>query len=123
MAAPLTDMPRKPSPIDDFLANVPAGQRKLLETVRRAIRRIVPDAEECISYRMPAFRWRGQIIAGFAPRKSGGSYYPFSGRTLAAVGVEGYRGTRSALHFDQPLPAALLRRLLRARMAEVRKRV
>ncbi len=106
--------------IDDYLARVPASQRALLVKLRVTIHALVPDVEECISYRMPAFRYRKRIVAGFAARSKVCSYYPFSGRTLAtlAADIEGYGHTKSALHFVEPLPTALVRKLLRTRMAE-----
>ena len=81
-----------------------------------------PDAEECISYGLPAFRLDGRIVAGFQATAAGCSYYPFSGTTLGTLKreLEGYPGTKSAVHFgpDRPLPVALLRKLIQARIAE-----
>ena len=68
--------------IDEYLAGVPRPQRAVLEEVRQTIRSIVPDSEECISYAIPAFRLDGRIVAGFAARAKGCSYFPFSGSTL-----------------------------------------
>jgi uncharacterized protein YdhG (YjbR/CyaY superfamily) len=113
---------RSPTTIDEYLAGLTADKRKALEYLRKAIRSIVPKAEECISYRMPAFRLDGRIVAGFAERSSGCSYYPFSGRTLQTLAreLDGYSRTKSALHFDvrEPLPKTLLRKLLKARIVE-----
>ena len=111
--------------IDAYLAAVRSDRRRLLQDLRRAIRRAVPAAEECISYGMPAFRVEGGVVAGFAATKDGYSYYPFSGRTLAGLAnlVAEYQGTKSSLHFsvERPLPVTLLRKLLRARSAEIRR--
>jgi uncharacterized protein YdhG (YjbR/CyaY superfamily) len=111
---------KKPADIDEYLAGVDEPRRALLQRLRRTIRSIIPRAEECISYGIPAFRLDGKIVAGFAATKSGGSYYPFSGKTLRTLArdVEKYAGTKSALHFTTPLPATLVRKLLRARLAE-----
>ena len=72
---------------------------------------------------MPAFRVDGRVVAGFQATAAGCSYYPFSGSTLDALGdaLDGFSRTRSALHFDadRPLSAALVRRLIRARRAEL----
>lgn len=112
----------KPKGIDAYLATVRPEQRAALERLRRTILAIVPDAEECISYAMPAFRYEGRVIAGFQATEKGCSYYPFSGDTLSTLAdeLEGYSQTRSALHFDpeRPLPAALVRKLIKARIAE-----
>jgi uncharacterized protein YdhG (YjbR/CyaY superfamily) len=111
--------------IDAYLAAVRPDRRRLLQDLRRAIRRAVPAAEECISYGMPAFRVEGGIVAGFAATKDGCSYYPFSGQTLSELASEvaAYEGTKSSLHFsvERPLPATLLRKLVRARLAEIRR--
>lgn len=112
------------TPIDDYLRSVPEPARGTLRRVREAILAVVPDAEETISYRVPAFRVDGAIVAGFAAAKRHCSFYPFSGGILPALAYEldGYERTRSALHFplDRPLPKALVRRLVRARLDEAR---
>ena len=112
------------SEIDDYLATVTGARRAALEALRKTIRSIVPRAEECISYRIPAFRLDGKVIAGFQATAKGCSYYPFSGttfRTLAAD-LRAYGKTKSALHFraDEPLPTSLVRKLLKSRIAESR---
>jgi uncharacterized protein YdhG (YjbR/CyaY superfamily) len=121
----LTRVPRKPRTIDEYLATVAPDRRTALERLRQAIRRAVPAAQECMRYGMPAFRLRGAVIGGFAATRGGCSYYPFSGTTLDALAdaVGGYVRTKSALHFDpaRPLPPALVRRLLRARIAEIER--
>lgn len=118
----LTRPARRPETIDQYLTTVTGEQRAALEALRRTIRKIAPRAEECISYGMPAFRLDGQVVAGFSARANGCSYYPFSGSTLGALArdLEGYEGTKSAVHFSpgRPLPAALVRKLIRARIAE-----
>jgi uncharacterized protein YdhG (YjbR/CyaY superfamily) len=112
-----------PTPIDDYLRTVPEDRRRSLLDLRAKIRSVVPDAEECISYRIPAFRLHGAIVAGFHATRDGCSYFPFSGFTLRTVArfVRAYDQTKSALHFtpDKPLPMSLVRRLVRARMAEI----
>lgn len=113
----------KPTTIDEYLAQVDADTRRVLEKLRQTIRRLVPDAEECISYSMPAFRFEGKVIGGFAATANGGSYYPFSGSTLGtlAAALRGYSQTKSAVHFtlEAPLPATLVDTLLKARIAEL----
>jgi len=108
--------------IDDYLAGVEREKRAVLQKLRQTILSILPDAEECISYAMPAFRFDGRVVAGFAATKSGCSYFPFSGRTLGTLASElaKYDQTKSALHFDpaKGLPATLVRKLLRTRLAE-----
>jgi uncharacterized protein YdhG (YjbR/CyaY superfamily) len=117
----------KPRTIDAYLVGIQRGRRRPLEDLRRTIGRVVPAVQECISYGMPAFRVEGGIVAGFAATKAGYSYYPFSGQTLSELSdeVEGYKGTKSVLHFSakQPLPVSLVRKLLKARLAEIRHKL
>lgn len=112
----------KPTTIDAYLATVAPEPRAALEKLRRTIRTILPRAEECISYGIPGFRLDGEVVAGFCARRDGCSYFPFSGTTLATLAseLEGYAQTKSSLHFasDAPLPASLVRKLIRARIAE-----
>jgi uncharacterized protein YdhG (YjbR/CyaY superfamily) len=117
-------MARKPTTIDEYLARVAGERRAALDQLRKTIRSIVPKADECISYGIPAFRLDGAIVAGFCATAKGCSYFPFSGSTLGtlAADLQGYDGTRSSLHFHprKPLPATVVRKLLKARIAETR---
>ena len=76
---------RKPSTIDQYLKTVPEDRQRALENLRGKIRSIVPAAEECISYGIPAFRLSGVVIAGFCATSKGCSYFPFSGSTLKTL--------------------------------------
>ena len=113
---------RREPAIDAYLVKLNPPVRMLLEELRTTIRALVRQAEECISYRLPAFRLEGRVIAGFSATSKGCSYYPFSGTTLKTLAddLAGYSQTKSALHFgpDNPLPKSLVRKLLRARIAE-----
>jgi uncharacterized protein YdhG (YjbR/CyaY superfamily) len=112
------------SEIDEYLATVSGDKRAALDRLRKTIRSIVPRAEECISYGMPAFRLDGRVVAGFQATAKGCSYYPFSGTTLQTLSgdLQAYGKTKSALHFlpDKPLPTVLVRKLIKARIAETR---
>ena len=108
--------------IDEYLRGVEEPGRSTLQTLRRTILEIVPDAEEVISYRVPAFRVGGETVAGFAAFKNHLSYLPFSGSVLSQLGEEldGYAMTKSSLHFpvDRPLPRALVKKLIKVRLAQ-----
>jgi uncharacterized protein YdhG (YjbR/CyaY superfamily) len=108
--------------VDEYLRGIEEPKRSTLEGLRRTILEIVPDAEQVISYKVPAFRVEGRIVAGFAAFKSHLSYLPFSGSVLPALAseLEGYTMTKSALHFpvDRPLPETLVRKLIAARRSE-----
>lgn len=110
------------STIDEYLRTVSEDRRRALQRLRKAILMVVPKAEECVSYRMPAFRLHGIVVAGFIATKKGCSYFPFSGRTLQTLSddVRGYEQTKGSLHFDpaKPLPVALVRKLIKIRLAE-----
>ena len=70
-------MREKPETIDEYLASLNPDRRAALEKLRRAIHSVLPDVEECISDSMPAFRYRGHVIAGFLATAKGCSYFPF----------------------------------------------
>ena len=114
---------KRSSEIDDYLAKAPPDRRKALRALRTQIHSIEPDIVECISYKMPAFRFDGRVVAGFMATSKGCSYFPFSGTTLRTLrkDVAKYSQTKSALHFtpEAPLPLALVRKLLKARIAEL----
>jgi uncharacterized protein YdhG (YjbR/CyaY superfamily) len=116
---------RTPSTIDEYLKSVPEDRRRGLKDLRAKIRSIIPAAEECISYRIPAFRLNGVVVAGFCATSRGCSYFPFSGSTLTTLSHEltRYDQTKSSLHFstDKPLPIALVRKLIKARIAETNR--
>ncbi|HZU13954.1 MAG TPA: DUF1801 domain-containing protein [Chloroflexota bacterium] len=109
--------------IDAYLESLDEPKRDTLQQLRTAILEIVPDAEQGISYGLPAFRVQGQVVAGFAAFKNHLSYLPHSGSVLPALGddVAGYGGTKSALHFpiDQPLPRPLVEKLITIRLRQI----
>jgi uncharacterized protein YdhG (YjbR/CyaY superfamily) len=108
--------------IDSYLRDLEEPKRSTLQKLRRTILEIVPEAEEVISYRVPAFRLQGKVIAGFAAFKNHLSYLPFSGSILVQIAdqLEGYTRTKSSLHFlvDRPLPKALVEKLIALRLAD-----
>jgi uncharacterized protein YdhG (YjbR/CyaY superfamily) len=108
--------------IDEYLATLDEPARATLSQLRDTIVAVVPDAEQCISYGMPAFKLRGKTIAGFAAFRSHLSYLPHSGSVLPQLAkeTEGYAQTKGSLHFpaDKPLPTKIVKKLLEARMAD-----
>jgi uncharacterized protein YdhG (YjbR/CyaY superfamily) len=110
------------SEVDRYLAALEEPKRSTLQALRRTILEAVPDADEVISYRVPAFRLSGVTFAGFAAFKGHLSYLPFSGSVLAQLTdqLTGYTTTKSSLHFpiDRPLPKALVQKLIAVRLAQ-----
>jgi uncharacterized protein YdhG (YjbR/CyaY superfamily) len=108
--------------VDEYLRGVEEPKRSTLQTLRRTILEILPEAEQVISYGVPAFRVRGMTVAGFAAFKDHLSYLPFSGSVLGQLAreLDGYTTTKSSLHFsvDRPLPKALVKKLIAVRVGE-----
>jgi uncharacterized protein YdhG (YjbR/CyaY superfamily) len=111
------------SPIDAYLAKLPADQRDALQRLRAQVSRLVPDAEESISYGMPTFRLGDRAVIWYAGWKSHCSIYPLTDTFLDAHEDElvGFGRTKGSLHFtpDAPLPEGLVERLVRARLADL----
>lgn len=74
--------------VDEYLAVLDEPKRATLEQLRRTILEIVPDAEQCISYGMPAFKLDGKAVAGFAAFKHHLSYFPHSSAVLTELADE-----------------------------------
>jgi uncharacterized protein YdhG (YjbR/CyaY superfamily) len=108
--------------VDKYLASLEQPNRGTLEALRRTILDIVPEAEQCISYGVPAFRVQGKVIAGFAAFKNHLSCLPHSASVLPELGdsLSKYKTSAGALQFpvDRPLPKALLRKLIAIRMKQ-----
>ena len=109
--------------VDDYLSGVSEPSRTTLEQLRRTILEIIPNAEQCISYGMPAFKVRGNVVAGFAAFKNHLSYLPHSGSVLTELpdDVASYVTTKGSLHFavDSPLPKALVEKLIAVRRSQL----
>lgn len=114
-------MTRKSKTIESYLAAVSPEKRVALEGLRKIIRAAAPKAEECISYGIPAFRLNGKFLVGLGTATNHCSFYP--GAVLATFGedLKGYDISKGTIRFqpDKPLPSALVRRLVKARIAKV----
>jgi uncharacterized protein YdhG (YjbR/CyaY superfamily) len=114
-------MADKPKTIDEYLAALPEDKRAALEKLRRTIRAAAPKAEECISYGLAAFRQDGPLVA-FGAGANHCAFYLMSSSTVEAHKdeLEGYDTSKGTIRFpaDKPLPAALVRKLVKARIAE-----
>jgi uncharacterized protein YdhG (YjbR/CyaY superfamily) len=114
-------MPGKPKTIDEYLAPLSDDKRAALEKLRKIIRAAAPKAEECISYQVAAFRQNGMLV-GFGATAKHCAFYLMSSTTVDAHKDElkDYDTSKGTIRFqaDQPLPAALVRKLVKARIAE-----
>ncbi len=105
-----------------YLAALEEPKQSTLRTLRQTILEILPEAEQCISYAIPGFRVRGQMIAGFAAFKNHLSYFPHSGSVIPELhdDVGAYVTNKGTLQFpiDTPLPKALVEKLVTGRMRQ-----
>jgi uncharacterized protein YdhG (YjbR/CyaY superfamily) len=116
-------MTARPTTIDEYLERLPAAQRKALQKLRQTIKAAAPEAEECISYQLAAFRLNGMLVAfGATPKHC--AFYLMSGSTVEAHKNElkEFDTSKGTIRFqpDHPLPAALVRKLVKARISENR---
>jgi uncharacterized protein YdhG (YjbR/CyaY superfamily) len=121
-SGPMTPDPR----VDAYLAKLPPEHRELLEHLRGVVARVVPDAEETISYGMPAFRRDGRFFMSYAGWKRHCAIYPLTDEFLARhrPELEGYARTKGSLHFtpQRPLPDHLIEDLVRSEVARAETR-
>lgn len=111
----------RPSSIDGYISQFPVDVKAVLEKVREAIRRAAPDAEEVISYQMPAFRQHGILVYFAAWKKHIGLYPPISGdKSLEKAVVARYAGPKGNLQFplDEPMPLDLIERIVKLRVKQ-----
>jgi uncharacterized protein YdhG (YjbR/CyaY superfamily) len=114
-------MAAKPTTIDQYLAALSDDKRAALEKLRKIIRAAAPKAEECISYQLAAFRQDGMLVA-FGATANHCAFYLMSSSTLEAHKdeIKDYDISKGTIRFqaDKPLPVALVRKLVKARLAE-----
>lgn len=112
----------EPTGVDEYLAALPAEFRMALEKLRKTIKAAAPDATEAISYRMPAFKDQGRSLVAYAAFKDHCSLFPMSTKVIAAYREElgPYLAGKGTIRFrpHKPLPAALVRKIVRARIEE-----
>ncbi len=109
-----------PTTIDEYIAGFPAEVQALLQEMRTTIRATAPEATEAISYRMPTFKLHG-ILVHFAAFKNHIGFYPVpSGLEAFKEELAAYKGGKGSVQFplDQPLPLALVEKIVRFRVAE-----
>jgi uncharacterized protein YdhG (YjbR/CyaY superfamily) len=111
------------SAVDAYLAKVPEPARSTLEKVRAVILSVVPEGTvEVISYGMPAFRYNGRALVAYGAFKNHCGFFPMQASLTDAMmdELKNYRTSKGTLQFpvDKPLPAGLLKKMVKARLAE-----
>jgi uncharacterized protein YdhG (YjbR/CyaY superfamily) len=110
----------KPQGIDEYIAEFPPQIQAVLERVRSTIREASPDAQETISYRMPAFTLNGILVYFAAFKKHIGLYPPVKGDARLEKAIARYAGEKGNLRFplDQPIPYDLIARIVKLRVKQ-----
>jgi uncharacterized protein YdhG (YjbR/CyaY superfamily) len=112
--------------IEDYLSNVPEEARTVLDKLRETIRAAAPDTTETISYQMPTFKYQGRNLVGVAAFKHHCSFFPYSVKVLDTYAEEigSLRTSKGTIRFpfDKPLPASLVKKIVKARIAEIESR-
>ena len=112
--------------VDDYLAAQPEAAQRILGRVRSAIRKAMPEAEEVISYKIPAYKLHGRVVLYFAGWKEHYSLYPASGGLVAEFREElaPYELSKGTIRFplSQPVPVKLIERIAKFRAQEAAKR-
>lgn len=105
--------------VDEYLAALGPDQRAALERLRGILRAALPRGEECISYQVPAFRLDGRVIVYYAAASRHCSFFPGAVVEQFAKELEGFDTSKGTIRFqpDHPLPAALVRKIVKARLA------
>lgn len=115
-----------PSSVEDYLSQVPEEARATLEKLRATIKAAAPNTTETISYQMPTFKYQGRPLVGFAAFKNHCSFFPHSAKVLDTYHEElgPLRTSKGTISFppDKPLPAALVKKLVKARIEEIEAR-
>ena len=106
--------------VSEYMAAVPAKSKKLMKEIRSIIKAEVPDAEELISYGMPAFKWNGMLVWYAAAKEHLGLYPTPSAILKFGKELKVYKTSKGAIQLplDQPLPVALVKKIIRFRMEE-----
>jgi uncharacterized protein YdhG (YjbR/CyaY superfamily) len=116
----------RPQNVDDYLAAVPKEAREALLELRQAIRAAAPKATEVISYGVPIFKLDGRPLVGFGAATAHCAFYVMSTQVFRAHAAElkDYQLGKGSIRFpaDRPLPAPLVKKLVKARIAENQKR-
>jgi len=107
--------------VDDYLSRLPQDSRAALEKLRRTIKSVVPGAVEVISYQIPTFKYQGRMLVSYAAFSEHCSFFPGARPIeIHRNELKAYQTSKGTIRFpiDKPLPAALVKKLVKARIAE-----
>jgi uncharacterized protein YdhG (YjbR/CyaY superfamily) len=111
----------KPETPGDYLAALTSDQRRALERLRKTIKTAAPGAEECISYGLPAFCFKGKFLVAYGAAANHCAFYPGSVVQMLKDELKGYGTSKGTLRFptDKPIPAELVQKLVKLRIARM----
>lgn len=108
--------------VKEYLKEVPEDKLAALEKLRKTIRSVVPNAEECISYGMPTFKYFNKSLVGYAAFKKHCSLFPYNSTLVKkyAEELKEYKTSKGTIQFtvDKPLPILLIKKIVKERMKE-----
>ncbi len=113
--------------IDEYLQNIEASKRQHLERIRQIVRKIIPDAQEVISYGMPTMQYKGKSFLGFNAHINHIGIYPYGGEEISVFKDKlielGYGFSSGAIRvpFDNPIPETLLKEIIEHRIHRIEK--
>ena len=116
---------KRPEDVDEYIRSYPKEIQNLLEKIRATIKRVVPQANEVISYGMPAFKYHG-MVAWFAAHTKHLGFYPgASGIEAFKKELSNYKGAKGSVQFpfDKPLPLDLVKRIVMFKVNENLQRI
>ncbi len=115
---------KKYASVEDYIAALPAEARTKLQSLRKIIRQTAPEAEEVISYNMPAFKWNGMLVWYGAHTEHIGLYPKAAAISTFKQELAGYKTSKGAIQFpiEKPIPTALVKKIVKFRLEENAKK-
>jgi uncharacterized protein YdhG (YjbR/CyaY superfamily) len=115
----------RPKSIDDFLNTLEADKRTALQRIRKTIKAVAPEAQECISYGLPAFRLNNRALVAFGATKYHCAFFPMDSTTISAYKEElkEFDTSKGTIRFqtNNPIPVVLIQKIVKGRVAEISK--
>jgi uncharacterized protein YdhG (YjbR/CyaY superfamily) len=117
-------MNTKPASVEEYIASFPPETQAILQEIRATIKKAAPDAEETISYGMPAFKWKGPLVYYAAYKTHIGFYPTATGIAAFQKEIAQYKSSKGAVQFPvgQPVPLALIKKMVQFKLKENKSR-